>query len=395
MPDRTDPASPCRVDPSDVIDMHVHVGLCGDTEPMRFGHFSAEYRKTAAFKVFLKYAGIKAGELSDETIRRKTIEVIDKSKIGKVVCLALDHYFDSKTGDAEPYRSHMWVSNEYIADRLRSDPLVRDKILLGASVSPNDRGNFQRRVDECVREGAVLMKWLPSAQGINLADDHVRDAMVYLSTAKPGARPLPLLLHTGPEYAIPTPTDREWMVVFNYLSWSDSDARIHKRILDRESLCVPDVARANSNIEAALNAGAVIIFAHCGTPYFTTNPNLEHSDFEIVKTYLARSANGEFRGKCYADISAFAIPFRRPFFDDLKKLPSHTLVYGSDFPVPVFELSAGPAEWFDDLWNVIKSGKLDRIVIPEGNLLDVSLSEMCRVFKGRPEVFTEFNGLIS
>ena len=120
----------------------------------------------------------------------------------------------------------MWVSNEYVLElaaelkaMLPPEEQGRRGILLGASVHPY-APNFRERVAWCVDHGAVLLKWLPSAQQINLADDRVGAALEFLATARQG-RPLPVLLHVGTELAIRT-TDPK-TTSYDFLSWSTWD----------------------------------------------------------------------------------------------------------------------------------------------------------------------------
>ena len=93
-------------------------------------------------------------------------------------------------------------------------------------------------------------------------------------------------------------------------------------------------------------------------------------------------------GRCYADLSACATPFRRAYFDDIAKLPPELLLFGSDAPTPVFELSADLEEAWKD-FKAILDGKLERIVIPQDNLLDVNCRELEHYFPGHP-MFTNF-----
>ena len=115
-----------------------------------------------------------------------------------VVGLALDPVYD-QSGQRREDLSHMWVDNDYVLD-LRTS--LGDKVLLGASVHPYDK-EFEARVRQYVEAGAVLLKWLPSSQQIDLGDERVRRRLQFLATVRDGA-PLPVLLHVGPEYAIPS-----------------------------------------------------------------------------------------------------------------------------------------------------------------------------------------------
>jgi hypothetical protein len=284
----------------------------------------------------------------------------------------------------------MWVSNEYIVEHLIRDNF-RDKVLLGASVHPYDN-DFLTRVQECVDNGAVLIKWLPSAQQIDLAEEKTRNAMIALAKAGPGNTPLPLLLHAGMEYAISSTDARTRS--YDFLSWSTMD-KIANLFRFNKKWYTPKVERIHENLRAALDAGAVIIFAHCGLPYYFSGllrKIFEHSDFKSVRQYLADTAENRYNGKCYADVSAICTPFRKAYFKEIEKLPKELLLFGSDVPTPVFELSADIKENWKD-FKAIMGGDLKHIVIPQGNLLDVNHRELKYFFPGHP-MFTNFNDLL-
>jgi len=272
----------------------------------------------------------------------------------------------------------MWVDNDYILEQLV--PAADGKILLGVSVHPYDP-DFKSRVAHYSAAGAVLLKWIPSAQQIDLADPRVRQAFEFLATAGKGGRPLPLLLHVGPEYSIMTTDPTTWS--YDFLSWSFWDKVSNLLRPKSKRWHTPDIEAIKANLRAGLEAGACIIFAHCGLPYFATKffGFLEHSDFEAVKRYLELypGVDGP-AGKCFADVSACVTPFRRSFFPDIRDLPGGSLLAGSDFPVPLFELSADIPEHLRDFEAMITRGELDRIVVPEGNLLAVNWHELKHAF---------------
>jgi predicted TIM-barrel fold metal-dependent hydrolase len=338
-------------DISQAIDAHMHVGLLGDKWP-QWGKFSPWYQKQIVYKIFLLYGKIKEEEVNDEKLLEETIKTVEGSGLGKVVCLALDHVYDL-TGTPHPDKSHMWVSTDYIVQELMPRS---NKILLGASAHPYDP-NFNARVQDYVEKGAVLLKWLPSAQHIDLAEDKTRDAMISLATAKPDK-------------------------LANFFRGS-------------KKWLVPKVEKIRDNLEAALNAGAVIIFAHCGLPYFEPGflgGLLEHSEFKTVQDYLARTDRQEFAGVCYADVSAVCTPFRKNYFGQIKNLPPSLVLFGSDFPTPAFELSADLAEVWDDFKAVLR-GEFERVIIPQDNLLKVNYNELNHFFPDHP-MFTNFNRLL-
>ncbi len=370
-----------------IIDAHVHIGLAGDAWP-HWGKFSAAYRNSTIFKSFLTFVRLEPHDVKDEILHERTVQTIGASKVERVVCLALDPIYDS-SGRRREDLSHMWVGNDYIIDKLR--PALPDKVLLGASVHPYDP-DFETRTREVVAAGAVLMKWLPSAQEFSIADPRVGEAMKFLATARNG-RPLPLLLHVGGEYAVPPHDDRNKSN--DFLSWSTADG-FWNWLRGGKGWHTPDVKGIHYNIRSALEAGATIIFAHCGAPYFSggiARGVLEHSDFDIIASYVNRSVQGEFPGRCYADISAFVIPMRVPFHARVKALPPERVIMGSDFPTPVLKLSAGPEDWWNDLKDIITKGEFERFIVPRGNLLDVNLEELREIFHDHP-MFTNFNRLM-
>jgi hypothetical protein len=161
-------------------------------------------------------------------------------------------------------------------------------------------------------------------------------------------------------------------------------------------LVKPRLKAVHANLEDALRAGAVVIFAHCGLPYFASGPVgrlFEHSDFKRIKKYLeAFPSHHQEDGRCFADVSAFCTPFRKMHFEKLRRLDPRSLIYGSDFPTPIFELGGDLAEASRD-FKAVLDGDLDRILVPQGNLLDVSHRELTRFFPDHP-MFTNLGRLI-
>jgi hypothetical protein len=221
-----------------------------------------------------------------------------------------------------------------------------------------------------------------------LACPKVRGALKFLATAKNG-KPLPLLLHTGMEYAVPTTDERtrSW----DCLSWGASDRfanfwRFGKKWNE------PDIPGVERTIYEALEAGCFIIFAHCGLPYFAPKwlQFLEHNDLPVVKRFLDECAAGQTGlGRCYADLSACVTPFRKGYFQELAKLPKELLLFGSDFPTPVFEIHADKNEMWSDFKAMLK-GDLKRVAVPQGNPIDVNFRELNHAFPDHP-MFTNFD----
>ncbi len=120
----------------------------------------------------------------------------------------------------------------------------------------------------------------------------------------------------------------------------------------------------------------------------------EHSDLDTVRTYLVRGAERQGdRRRYFADVSACCTPFRKPYWKDLAPLPNDALLLGSDFPTPVFELSADLEHNLRDLRAAIE-GEPERLIVPEANLLDVNRAELERAFPAHP-VLTNLSALLA
>ncbi len=379
--------------PFSVIDIHFHVGLRGDSQPCR-GQVSAYMQQQLAFKIFLLYARIDPKRVNDRTLREATERILGSFQLVKqVVCLALDPVYEAGSGKRREDLSHMWVDNQYVVELCNTFSHER-RVLFGASVHPYDP-EFESRVKDCVAQGAVLLKWLPSAQGIDLTDARVARALKVLATAR-GGKPLPLLLHVGPEYAIP-PMSRH-TVTYDFLSWSGWD-RLGNALLFGGQRHVPEVGAIRRTLRTALDDGAILILAHCGLPYFASGvlqKVLEHSDFGAVRELLRHNPatpKENYAGCCLVDVSACCTPFRQAYFPDIATLPGDYVLFGSDCPTPVFELSADRKEVLEDMKAVL-AGECDRIIVPENNLIDVNYRELYRFFPGHP-MFTNFSRLLS
>ena len=134
----------------------------------------------------------------------------------------------------------------------------------------------------------------------------------------------------------------------------------------------------------------MVIFAHCGLPYFAPRflgAWFEHSDFASVRGYLERyNGTGASTGRCYADVSALATPTRRSYYADVARLPQRSLLFGSDFPAPVFRDNDAPSS--AELRRALR-GDLSRLIAPSGNPIDANYEQLAAAFPGHP-MFTTF-----
>lgn len=322
-------------------DIHFHAAVLGDDPAFgRYGRIAPWMRRGAAWHSMLRNAGIRS--VSDIDFQEAIERALDRHPSDRVVVLALDPV-RSPGGQRRKDLSSMWLDGSYVTDVLR--PTFPRKVLYGASVHPYDPMFSYRVSRERLEQGAVLCKWLPSAQRIDLSHPLVGSALEALARAE-----LPLLLHVGPEYAIPSSDPRT--ASYDYLSWGRMD-RI-RNLLRRPSrrLFAPDVEGIRRNLERGLMAGGKIVFAHCGLPYFAPRALsfLEHSELDEVSRYLRDfRPDGIFPRSAFADVSACSTPIRQTYFPDLQKLPRGSLLFGSDWPTPSLTISNGWRGWLRDL----------------------------------------------
>ena len=115
--------------------------------------------------------------------------------------------------------------------------------------------------------GAVLCKWIPSSQQIDVTNEKCFPVYDYLAEHN-----LPLLVHSGPEYSIPT--SNESFIEFNNPKY----------------------------LRPALDRGVTVIIAHCALPYFGALDTKYQDDMEEFYKLFEESKTKPW--KLYADLSA-------------------------------------------------------------------------------------------
>jgi len=284
---------------TEVIDMHLHFGAPEDEESGCY--WSEEFTKQPAYYAMLLLTGSLFKKIDIHHIRRHILKIINRSKsVNKSALLALDQVYDENGNVCKGY-THLFVPNKYISDLAKEN----SRLLFGASVHPY-RNDWRKELDFCLRNKAVLCKWIASSQLIN--PEHPKCLPFYQKLAD---HKLPLLYHAGPEYAIPT-SDKKY-VEFNNPNY----------------------------LRTALDQGVTVIVAHCAMPYFGLLDVDYQDDFEeFLKLFDEAEKNN---WNLYADLSAICSPFRTRYIkiikENLDKIPSSKLLYGSDYPIPLSELT--------------------------------------------------------
>ncbi len=281
---------------NEIIDIHVHFGAPRDEQSGCF--WSEEFTKTAAYYAMLLLTKSLFKKVNIQLIKKHLLGTINGSKyVNRSVLLAMDQVYD-ENGASHPEWTHLFVPNRYVAILAKNNK----RVLFGASVHPY-RSDWSQELDYCLENKAVLCKWIPSSQMIN--PSHPKCIPFYKKLAE---HQLPLLCHAGPEYAIPT-SDKTY-IEFNNPKY----------------------------LRTALEEGVTVIIAHCSLPYFWFLDADYQDDFkEFLKLFNDAEKNG---WNLYADLSAICTPFRSPYIDKIKShVPAERLLFGSDYPIPLSELS--------------------------------------------------------
>ena len=217
----------------------------------------------------------------------------------KLVLLAMDRYHDSQ-GRARPERTHFSVPDALCEQAVRRWP---DRFEWAASVHPY-RVDAVERIAEVVRRGALAIKWIPAAHGIDPAS--ARCEPMYRELARHG---LALITHAGQERAT-----------------------------------AGDDALGNPlRLRRALDAGVRVIVAHCATIGHAVDldrgPNGPVvSSFSLFERLMDEPRH---QTRLMGDLSAIGQLARAgPALATLLRRAatgapwSTRLLYGSDYPIP-------------------------------------------------------------
>jgi len=221
-------------------------------------------------------------------------QLIDESQyVKKGIIFGLDGVYDDAGYLDVPATSFM-ITNDFVKEVIR--PFKNLKY--GASISLSRRDAMEV-LDKAKSDKAALIKVLPNVQGFDPADKKYSAFYKKMADYK-----IPLLIHSGYEFALPS---------------------------IRQSYGHPNGFRL------ALDSGVTVIAAHgCATGLMSVEL------FKgVVREYVKKYKN------FYLDISAVTIPTRSGIVSFLRENEDvrERLVFGTDFPLPVvtstFLLSVG------------------------------------------------------
>ncbi len=130
-------------------------------------------------------------DLDQAYIRYLLTRIHSAGFLKQVVLLAQD-WTHTERGEADWARTPFYTPNGYVARLAREHP----EFLFGASIHPY-RPDALDALDRAVEDGAVLVKWIPNVQAIDLRDSRCR--AFYRRLAHHGVALLP---HVGDEQAL-------------------------------------------------------------------------------------------------------------------------------------------------------------------------------------------------
>lgn len=266
-----------------IIDIHCHTAGIGAGESGCF--VSAAMRRNVRFNFFLNTFGVSETELELHgdalVLERLSQRLANSRSVSTAIILAMDGVVDAH-GELDEARTEIYIPNGFLAKECHK----HQNLLFGASINPYRRDALER-LEQAAAAGAVLLKWLPSIQGIAPDDPQLTPFYRRLRELN-----LPLLTHTGTE---------------------ESFTRTDNRLADPQRL------------RPALEEGVTVIAAHCAS----NGRSVGQANLERLLPLF-----GEFPN-LHADISSLTQLNR---LGHLSRVLQHTeihgrLLYGSDMPI--------------------------------------------------------------
>lgn len=273
-----------------ILDVHCHVAGLGAGNSGCF--ISPALRDNWRFGFYLQAFGVDRAELEREgdalLPARLSERLAASGHVAAAVILAMDGVVDT-LGQLDRQRTEFYVPNEFVLAACRR----HTNLLYGASINPY-RSDALERLDQAARDGAVLIKWLPSIQHIDPADPRIDPFYQRLVELD-----LPLLTHTGAE-----------------------------KSFTRSEDALADPLR----LERPLRLGVRVIAAHVAT----TGEHEGERDLDRLARLMPRYTN------LWADISSLTQLNKLGYLNEILRRPEFEgrLVYGSDFPLIAMPLAS-------------------------------------------------------
>ncbi|MBF0285473.1 MAG: amidohydrolase family protein [Magnetococcales bacterium] len=305
-----------------VWDVHVHlVGVGDDPESgiwLHPRHFSplhpVAYLSRAAF---MRGAKVDPKDVDRSFVRRLLALTEDFPPGYRVMLLAFDGCYDAR-GALDLDKTPFLIPNRYAAALARRHP---ERLAWIASIHPH-RGDAVEALEAAAEEGAMAVKWLPQAMGIDPAEprcDPFYDALARLQ--------LPLLCHTGVERAVHGGVgEQEW---------------------------------ANPlRLRRALDRGVTVIAAHCASlgRAVDIDQGPDGPSVPAWRLFFRLLDEPQYHHQLFGDLSATLLANRESRFQHellRRREWASRLLQGSDYPLPGVKILLSPTQ-------LAEEGLLDR-----------------------------------
>jgi predicted TIM-barrel fold metal-dependent hydrolase len=288
--------------PGRVWDCHVHLVGTGDSGSGIWVNPALDsfwHPIQYAQKLFYLNAGCvhEAPGQVDASYVERMHNLVDGMRPGvKLLLLALDYAYDDQ-GRLDRDATSFYTPNSYARDTARKHPYYFE---WAASIHPY-RADAVAALENSVREGAVAIKWLPNAMGIDPASPRC-DAF-YAAMVR---HDLPLVCHAGEERAV-----------------SGGDKQGYGNPL---------------RLRRALDHGVRVVAAHCAS--LGQDRDLDQGPdgpwLDSFALFERLMEDPRYEGRLYADISAMTQFDRAGALERiLERSDWHArLLNGSDYPLP-------------------------------------------------------------
>ena len=297
------------LDPTRVVDVHVHVLGMGIGGTGCYVHEEAHSLRSPVRLLKTRFykgaAGIHDDARADALFVERLVDLARHPRPrGRYLLLAFDEH-RAPDGTVDRGRTEFHTPNDHVAKVVAAHP---ELFLFGCSVHPY-RTDALAELERCAALGAVAVKWLPNAMGIDPLDP--RCEPFYAKLVELG---LPLLTHAGEEQAVHAEEAQE---LGNPL-----------------------------RMRRALELGATVIVAHCASLGASLDldalegPGGQRprvSSYRLLRRMLAEE---RWKGRLFADVSA-TTQFNRVenALAELLATPGlhPRLLNGSDYPLPAID----------------------------------------------------------
>lgn len=291
------------VDPGKLLDYHVHLLGMGEGAS---GCYVNEHMlswahpmQRARFLVYRSAARI-TDERRAESQYLERLDALVRTHAGRFLLLAFDEYHDAE-GRAVRQKSEFHVPDGYAMAAVARDP---ERYVAACSIHPGSPDAIAR-LERCAARGVRVIKWLPSAMGIDPAEERYRPFYERMRSLD-----MILLSHAGAEAAV--------------------EAAESQHLGNPLRLRLP------------LDAGVKVIVAHFAS--LGEDTDLEDPARRSLPSWqilLRMMDEPRWRGLLFADISAVTQANRtpEPLATLLRREDLHgRLVNGSDYPLPAVNI---------------------------------------------------------